>query len=179
MTCEWVRNSKLSNRQIGKLIDCFVLEAPSSKAAKMLKINRHSADRVGNIIRTKLAQEVEVDESYFGGKKKGKRRQGAANKVPVFGILKLGGKVYTGIVDDVSRKTLQGIIRSKVIPQSVIYSDSFRSYDGLVLDGFKHFRISHDDEFSDGKNNHINGIENFWGFAKTKLKRYYGVSRTH
>ena len=75
MTSKWVRNSKLSNRQIGKLIDCFVLVVPSSKAAKMLKINRHSADRVGNIIRTKLTQEVEVDESYFGGKKKGKRGQ--------------------------------------------------------------------------------------------------------
>jgi len=99
--------------------------------------------------------------------------------VPVFGILKRNGRVYTRVVEDVSRKTLRKIIRTRVIPESVIYSDSFRSYNGLVLDGFKHYRIDHDKEFMNRKRNHINGIENFWGYAKTKLKRYYGVSREH
>lgn len=189
MASKWIKNSKLSNRQIGKLIDYFALEVPANKAAKMLGINRHSAERVYNTIRIQLAKEcekrsplggeVEVDESYFGGKHKGKRGRGAAKKVPVFGVLKRSGRVYTRIVDDVSRNSLRSIIRTQVIPESVIYSDSFRSYDGLVLDGFKHFRINHDDEFSNGKKNHINGIENFWGYAKTKLKRYYGVSRSH
>lgn len=78
-----------------------------------------------------------------------------------------------------SRKTLRQIIRTKVVPESVIYTDSFRSYDGLVLDGFKHFRINHQECFATGKQQHINGIENFWGYAKTKLKSYYGVSREH
>ena len=78
-----------------------------------------------------------------------------------------------------SRKTLQRIIRTKVIPESVIYSDSFRSYNGLVLDGFKHYRIEHDRRFiTEGRNN-INGIEKLWGYAKTKLRRYYGVSSGH
>jgi transposase len=189
MTSKWVTNSKLSNRQIGKLIDYFVLEVSAIKAAKMLEINRHSSERVYHIIRVKLSREcenetpfgreIEVDESYFGGSRKGQSGRGAAGKVPVFGILRRNGKVYTRIVDNVSHKTLRKIIRTKVIPRSVIYSDRFHSYDGLVLDGFKHFRINHDEEFSNGKGNHINGIENFWGYVKTKLKRYYGVSRTH
>ena len=189
MSSKWVNNSKLTNRQIGRLIDYFVLEVPAIKAAKVLSINRHSAERIYTIIRINIAREcekesllggeVEVDESYFGGKRRGQRGRGAADKVPVFGILKRNGKVYTRIVEDVSRKTLQRIIRTKVIPESAIYSDSLRSYNGLVLDGFKHYRIDHDRGFISEGRNHINGIENFWGYAKTKLKRYYGISRMY
>jgi len=189
MSSNWIKNSKLTNRQIGRLIDYFVLEVPAIKAAKVLSINRHSAERIYTIIRINIAREcekesplggeVEVDESYFGGKRRGQRGRGAADKVPVFGILKRGDKVYTRIVEDVSRKTLRKIIRTKVIPESVIYSYSFRSYNGLVLDGFKHYRIDHDRGFINEGRNHINGIENFWGYAKTKLKRYYGVSRRY
>ena len=189
MSSKWIKRSKLNNRLVGRLIDYFVLEVPAIKAAQMLSLNRHTAERIYNVIRVKLAiecekqspfrGEVEIDESYFGGKRRGKRGRGAADKVPVFGILKRNGRVYTRVVDDVSRKTLRSVIRTRVIPKSVIYSDSFRSYNGLVLDGFKHYRIDHDKEFTNTKRNHINGIENFWGYAKTKLKRYYGVSREH
>ncbi|MBM3256417.1 MAG: IS1595 family transposase [Candidatus Moranbacteria bacterium] len=184
-----IKNSKLSNRQIGKLIDFFVLEVPALKAAKVLKINRHSAEKVYQIIRANLALkceeespfkgEVEVDESYFGGRRKGNRGRGAPGKVPVFGILKRNGKVYTRIVKDVSRSTLRKIIRTRIVPESIVYSDSFRSYNGLVLDGFKHFRIDHEREFTRSRYNHINGIENFWGYAKTKLKKYYGIDRKY
>lgn len=186
MASKLIPKSKLTNRQISQVIDLFVLEVPAIKVAKVLKINRHSTERIYTIIRLCLAREceslspftgeVEVDESYFGGKRKGNRGRGAAGKVPVFGLLKRNGKVYTQIVTDVSRDTLRKIIHSQVIPESVVYSDSFRSYDGLVLDGFKHYRINHDKEFAK-KRNHINGIENFWGYAKTKLKRYYGIDR--
>jgi len=184
-----IKNSKLTNRQLNELVKYFALEVPASRAAKVMNINRHSAERIYQIIRRCLAREcelhsplggeVECDESYFGGKRKGNRGRGAGGKVPVFGLLKRNGKVYTRIVEDVSRKTLRQIIRTKVVPESVIYTDSFRSYDGLVLDGFKHYRINHQKYFAMSRRNHINGIENFWGYAKTKLKSYYGVSRGH
>jgi transposase len=184
-----ITNSKLTNRQLNELIKYFALEVPASRAAKVMQINRHSAERVYQVIRRCMAREcelhsplggeVECDESYFGGRRKGPRGRGAAGKVPVFGLLKRNGKVYTRIVEDVSRKTLRQIIRTKVVPESVIYTDSFRSYDGLVLDGFKHFRINHQEAFATSRRQHINGIENFWGYAKTKLKSYYGVSREH
>ena len=189
MSKRLVKNSKLTNRQLNELVKYFALEVPASRAAKVMNINRHSAERVYQIIRRCLAREcerhnplggeVECDESYFGGKRKGKRGRGAAGKVPVFGLLKRNGKVYTRIVEDVSRKTLRHIIKTKVVPESIIYTDSFRSYDGLVLDGFKHYRINHQECFATSKRQHINGIENFWGYAKTKLKSYYGVSRGH
>jgi transposase len=184
-----IKNSKLTNRQLNQLLGYFALEVPASRAAKVMGINRHSAERVYHVTRRCLARdcelhsplggEVECDESYFGGRRKGPRGRGAAGKVPVFGLLKRNGKVYTRIVEDVSRKTLRQIIRTKVVPESVIYTDSFRSYDGLVLDGFKHFRINHQECFAKSRRQHINGIENFWGYAKTKLKSYYGVSREH
>ena len=188
MTKRLIKNSKLTNRVLGRLIDFFALEVSAKKAAMALGINRHSAERVYHLIRLRLAAEcekqspfegeVEVDESYFGGHRKGNRGRGAAGKVPVFGLLKRQGMVYTRIVKDVSRETLRKIIRTQVVPESIIYSDGFRSYDGLILDGFKHYRIRHEETFA-RKYNHINGIENFWGFTKTKLKKYYGINRKY
>ena len=187
MSRRLIRHSKLTNRQLNELVKYFALEVPAARAAKVMSINRHSAERVYQVIRRCLAREcelhnplggeVECDESYFGGRRKGPRGRGAAGKVPVFGLLKRNGKVYTRIVKDVSRKTLRQIIRTKVVPESVLYTDSFRSYDGLVLDGFKHYRINHQETFATSKRQHINGIENFWGYAKTKLKSYYGINR--
>src|SRR3989344_3622372 len=184
-----IPRSKLTNRQLNELVRFFVLEVPDSRAAREMGVNRHSAGRVYTAIRKRIARfcererllgrgEHEVDESYFGGHRKGNRGRGAAGKVPVFGLLKRQGMVYTRIVKDVSRETLRKIIRTQVVPESIIYSDGFRSYDGLILDGFKHYRIRHEETFA-RKYNHINGIENFWGFTKTKLKKYYGINRKY
>lgn len=121
--------------------------------------------------------EVEVDESYFGGHRKGNRGRGAAGKVIVFGILKRNGRVYTRPVPNVGRSTLRLIIKQKVPDGSTIYSDSFGSYDGLITDGYRHHRINHATEFTHGKRNHINGIESFWSYAKAKMQKHYGVPR--
>lgn len=184
-----IPRSKLSNRTLNRIIDMFVLEVPARKAAGELGVHRHSVERVYMYIRrcmalacedeARFSGEVEVDESYFGGHRKGNRGRGAVGKVAVCGLLKRNGKVYTAPVPDVSRKTLRSIIRDKVADGSTIYSDSFRSYDGLITDGYKHYRINHAKEFTRGKRNHINGIESFWAFAKTKLRRYYGTRRSH
>ena len=184
-----IPGSKLRNRHINKLIRYFVLEVPASRAARELHVNRHTADRIYTVIRKCIViacekeaplgrGEHEVDKSYFGGHRKGNRGRGVAGKVVVFGILKRNGRVYATPVPDVSASTLRSVIRKKVPEGSAIYSDSFASYDGLITDGYKHYRINHETEFTLGKRNHINGIENFWGFAKTKLRRYYGVNRS-
>ena len=72
--------------------------------------------------------EVELDESYFGGVRKGKRGRGAGGKTAVFGILKRQGKVYTVVVDDTKANTLMPVIKRKIKPDSVVYTDSYRSY---------------------------------------------------
>ena len=115
-----------------------------------------------------------MDESYFGGVRKGKRGRGAAGKIAVFGLLKRGGNVYTKIVADTKTSTLMPIITSKVAPDSIVYTDSYRSYNALDVTDFYHHRINHSELFAHG-HNHINGIENFWNQAKRILRKYNGI----
>lgn len=122
---------------------------------------------------------VEVDESYFGPRRvRGKRGRGAGRKTIVFGILKRSGKVYTKIVPSAEGAILLRIIKQKVGSGSVIHSDGWTSYDGLVDMGYrKHYRVYHGkNEFARGRS-HINGIENFWGPAKVRLAKYRGMHK--
>ena len=119
---------------------------------------------------------VELDESYFGGVRKGKRGRGAAGKVVVFGILKRGGKVYTKVVSDTKTETLLPLITRKIAPDSIVYTDCYRSYNALDVSDFYHERIIHSALFAIGRN-HINGIENFWNQAKRVLRKYNGIPK--
>lgn len=75
---------------------------------------------LGNDGKTSFTGEIEVDESYFGDVRKGKRGRGAAGKVPVFGILKRDGRVYTQVIPDAAGRTLMPIIQGRVQPDSVV-----------------------------------------------------------
>lgn len=122
--------------------------------------------------------EIEVDESYFGGRRKGNRGRGASGKIPVFGLLKRGGKVYTKVVPDAKKETLVPIIEQKVRPDSIVYTDSWPAYNVLDTSGFKHYRINHSKLFAD-KKNHFNGIENFWNQAKRHMRKFNGIPKEH
>lgn len=183
-----MRKSRLSRSIQGKLVEHFVAGTTARCAASLVGVNFKTAayyfHRLREIIAYQLEAEshevfggeIEVDESYFGGTRKGKRGRGAAGKVPVFGLLKRGGRVYTKIIPDASSATLIPIIERKVIPDSIVYSDCWRAYNVLDVSEFKHYRINHSKLFSDGKN-HINGIENFWNQAKRHLRKFNGVPR--
>ena len=121
---------------------------------------------------------VELDESYFGGQRKGRRGRGAAGKVVVFGILKRNGRVYTVVVDNAKSETLLPVIKKKIMPDSIVYTDSLSSYDKLDVSGFIHHRINHSKEFAD-RQNHINGIESFWNQAKRHLRKFNGIPKEH
>ncbi len=116
-----------------------------------------------------------MDERYVGGRRQGKRGRGAAGKLPVFGILERGGKVKVEVVPDVRAETLLREAIAKVKRGSLIYTDRFGSYDGLVCYGFRHERIDHGQRFANGKV-YINGIEGFWSYAKERLLKYHGLS---
>jgi transposase len=166
-----------------------VLEVTARAAADLMEIEANTAAlfyrKLRKIIAEKLeaegsefAGEIELDESYFGGVRKGKRGRGAAGKVPVFGILKRGGKVYTQMIDNTQTETLMPIIQRKIRPDSIVYTDSYRSYNALDISEFKHYRINHSQLFAD-RHNHINGIENFWNQAKRILRKYNGIPAKH
>lgn len=126
----------------------------------------------------KLNGEIELDESYFGGRRKGKRGRGANNKAIVFGILERKGKVHVVVVENVQAKTLMEKIKRKTKKGSVFYTDTFKSYNDLKQFG-KHNKINHKKEFANGNHNHINGIEGFWSYAKEKFKKYHGINKTN
>lgn len=88
--------------------------------------------------------EYEFDESYFGAKRiRGKRGRGAVGKTPVFGLLKRGEKVFVTIVPDCSKESLMPIIQGLILEQSTICTDGWAAYDGLVLNGYEHYRVYH------------------------------------
>ena len=179
---------KLLRKQQIKLLEYFVLEVTARSAADMMGIQTNTAilfyRKLREIIAYYLEQEaheifdgaVELDESYFGGVRKGKRGRGAAGKVAVFGILKRGGKVYTKVVVNTKAETLMPLITRKIAPDSVVYTDCYRSYNALDVSDFYHQRINHSKLFATGKN-HINGIENFWNQAKRVLRKYNGIPK--
>ena len=92
--------------------------------------------------------------------------------------LKRNGRVSTEIVPDCQKPTLQAIIRGRVALESVIHSDGWGGYDGLVDMGYRwHLTVAHGrGEWARGEA-HINGIEGFWGFAKSRLAKFRGMNK--
>lgn len=181
--------SRISEVKFKQIVKLFSEDLMATQTANILGVSRVSINRIYSLIRQKIAWycqqqspykgEIEVDESYFGARRvKGKRGRGAYGKTIVFGIFKRNGKVYTEIVPDASKATLQAVIRGKVDIESVIHSDKWRGYNGLVDLGYqKHLRVDHGkDEFVNATS-HINGIEGFWGLAKTRLTKFKGVHK--
>jgi transposase len=165
----------------------FYLEVSARKAAKELELDyetvqsrfmqfRRKIEEYCNQDAKKSKGKFELDESYFGGKRKGQRGRGAKNKAIVFGILERKGKVHTVIVKDVSAETLMSEIKNKTNKGSVFYTDGWKSYNSLEQYG-KHNVINHDKELVDKNHNHINGIEGFWSFAKERFHKYHGIDK--
>ena len=180
------RRSRLSKAKRDQLVEHFVAGTTARAAAELVGVHRNTAASFYTRNRTVIAEEtqkassvcgeIEVDESYFGGRRKGKRGRGAGGKVPVFGLLKRGGRVYTVMIPNARTDTLMPIMERLIQPDSIVYTDGFSSYDALDVSDFHHVRINHSERFVDERN-HINGIENFWNQAKRHLRRFNGVPK--
>jgi transposase len=172
-----------------------LLEQSVENISMRTTIERKRVIRALTIIREVLEKDVpdiftgvvEVDETYLGGQWRNKRKvirdQGTkrgrgTKKQPVFGILCRNGKVWAEVVDDVEAETLLPLISSKVTPGSVVCSDTWKAYTGIAARGYVHRLVNHGErQYSDGKGNHINGLEGFWGFLKRKLASKGGIRR--
>jgi len=190
MKNKYIKGTHLSERKFKAIMKLFAAENQASQISLLTNTNRNTINRILNKTRNRIKElaekesifskgEVEIDESYFGARRiKGKRGRGAYGKIKVFGLKKRDGNVYTQIVNNCSVNELYPIIAEKVTTDNTIYSDEFRTYDGLVNFGYKkHYRVKHSkDNFANGKA-HINGIENFWGIAKVRLSKFRGMSK--
>ena len=196
---EATRRSSLTQRQCPKcrckwsyrraqvrwsLLKAFCLGSSAHQAARTLGCDygtahgcfeqlREGIRQLAQQERQALLGEIELDESYFGGRRKGMRGRGAAGKVPVFGLLERGGKVYSLVVPDCTKQTLMGLIERHSVKGSVYYTDEFKSYRDLKRFG-KHLPVNHSKTFGN-RRSHINGIEGFWSFAKHLHYKTRGV----
>jgi len=185
------KGSHISCRKFRDILRYFSEDINATTTARLSNVNRNSINKIYLEIRKKIALycdsnsklgvgEIEVDESYFGARRvKGIRGRGANGKTLVFGMLKRGDKVYTQIVKNCSASELLPIIEGLADKDSVLYTDCWKSYDGLVDYGYKqHYRVKHSaNQFADGRN-HINGIENFWGLCKVRLAKFRGINKS-
>ena len=185
----YYRRSRISEKAFRGLTKAFAMDLTATDSAELTGLSVRSVNDIYLKIRQRIAEhceaqspfrgEVEIDESYFGPKRiRGKRGRGAGGKTIVFGVLKRGDCVYTQIVPDVKKSTLRKAIRGKVDLDTIVHSDGWPGYDGLVDVGYaKHLRVNHgDDEFANARS-HINGIESFWSYAKHRLARFHGIPK--
>ena len=188
MKNKYAKRARISEAKIREIVRYVAADLTALQAAALRGLNRNTVNRLYRGVRERMllaceAQRrlfgvVEVDESFFGARRvKGRRGRGADGKTVVFGIFERQGHVYTEIVPDCSKPTLQGIIRGRVDPRTVINADGWRGYHGLVDLGDGHVRVDQArDEFTKGTV-HINGIEGFWGLAKVRLTKFKGLPR--
>jgi transposase-like protein len=194
---KYVIRSRISEAKFRRIILLFSEDLSATQISHLTRLSRQTINKYLAAIRLRILElsllqsdplvgQIEVDESYFGvgsapwvRRVRGKRGRGARGKTIVFGLLKRGDEVYTEVVPDCKSATLQRIIKGKTSIDSVIHSDGWRGYNGLVDFGYKkHFRVHHSkNEFARG-NSHINGIESFWGYAKNRLVKFKGMDKS-
>ena len=122
----------------------------------------------------KFAGICEVDETYVGGKSKGPRGRGAANKIPVVGIKeRTSGKILLKAVNNVKASTLASFIRNYANPGAEIHTDEFKSYLWLDSSEFVHNSVNHSETYVRAGNIHTNGIENVWSLFKRAVTGVY------
>ncbi|MDQ3271197.1 MAG: IS1595 family transposase [Pseudomonadota bacterium] len=185
----YFRRSKLSEAKLRQILRYFAMDLTATDCAELSGVSVRSINTIYLRLRRRMAEqcekvsplggELEAGESYFGPRRvRGLRGRGAGRKTVVFGLLKRGNSVYTEIVPDATKRTLQAIIRGKADIASIIHTDRWRGYDGLVDVGFdKHLRVNHgNNEFARGSV-HVNGIESFWSYAKRRMVQFNGVPK--
>ena len=190
-TGTWAGLSRVPDDTWLWLVKLFELELTASQAAVQTGVSYPTALKVFTVIRRAILaeaepelfrREVEADESYFGPRKPRRSRghpknhgRSTPHKTPVFGILERQGHVQVSVVPDCSAETLRHHTLRWVKRGTLVYTDKWASYDTLAFCGYRHLKIDHGRHFSRGKV-HINGLEGFWSYAKTKFIKHHGVS---
>src|SRR5258708_6141491 len=130
---------------------------------------------------SKLGGEVEVDETFIGGKARnmhkskkigrGFEKRGITGKTVVMGMLQRGGKVTTKVISERDKATLHSHVAECIETGTTVYSDEWGAYDGLNSN-YIHQIINHAEKYVDGRV-HTNGMENFWSLLKRGLSGTY------
>jgi transposase-like protein len=127
-----------------------------------------------------LGGTVEVDESYFGGKARGRFGRGHPKKVPVLALVQRGGRAFARPVERVNALTLKGAIREVVNRKARIMTDDFQSYKGLDKEYAGHGIVRHTrGEYALG-DTHTQTVESFFALMKRGVMgSFHHVSKKH
>jgi transposase len=185
-----LKHSRLSAGQTRRLLEHFVAGTPARTAAELIEINRNTATHFYHRIREVIAAHLptmdgsdgdalmEIHGAYFGGARKAQKASVTGNNTPVFGLLTRGGKVCTVMVANTREDTLLPILRTRVNPDALVYTNATHVSNALNRLGVRHRRVSQNDRFAPGPA-HLNGIENFWNQARRHLRKYNGIPSHH
>ena len=149
-----------------------------------------TAWRMFKQIRTLMSEDVslegeavEMDETYIGGKKRkgSKRGRGGEHKTCVVGAMQRGGSVVAIVATDATKKTLHGIAKEYILPETTVYTDDWRGYKGLDrVNSYEHKRINHSAGVYVVGTTHTNTIEGFWSLVKRGIGGvYHSVSKKY
>lgn len=162
---------------------------PAKELERQLGVTYKTAWRMAHEIRKHMGEvdgdaplsgDVEIDETYVGGKKEGKRGRGAAGKTVVFGMMQRNGDVMTKVVENVKRSTLQPIIKENVEEGSTVHTDELTSYKTLGKEGYEHKTVNHGRGEYVRDDIHVNSLEGYWSNFKKSLKgTHIHVSKQH
>ena len=157
-----------------------------------LGVTYKTAWRMAHLIRHELMQqdgdmmlsdEVEIDETYVGGRRRGVTGRPSGfdrQKTPVLGMVQRRGKVMAMTVPNVARATVMPRITTRVMPKTTIFTDEYKVYSRLPEAGYEHFRINHSEKVYVSGNVHTNTIEGFWSLVKRGIDGvYHAVSAKH
>jgi len=185
----WWNTTRISSYWKGKLVEYFALGLPVYRIRFRCPYHRSTVERWFRILRTviyrkvmkdsasKLSGKIELDETMFGGRRKGKRGWGAKAKHMVFGIYKRNGHVTTHIIGSRDGSTLIPLIGQATKSGSLYYTDDWYAYAFLPIRG-EHVVVKKQKGVPQGRD-HLNGIEGFWSYAKTWLYQYRGVPKQY
>jgi transposase len=188
----YLEHLRIPFNELSHLLYLFVLGVPSYRCRGYLSVSLKTAQRIYTLFRHAiydhsmdqlqamiLSGEIEMDETLYGGHRKGKRGWGAAGKHMVFGMYQRNGHVMTFPVADRKIDTLIPLVFQYSKPGSLYYSDDWHAYTRLSIKG-DHVVVRKERGMPKAKGrDHINGIEGFWSFSKNWLYQYRGIPKHH
>lgn len=191
-TRTYLESLRIPFNELSHLLYLFVLGVPAYRCHRYLNVSLKTAQKVYLIFRQAiydylaeqleqmiLSGEIEMDESLYGGHRKGKRGWGAAGKHLVFGLYQRNGKVITLPVPNRKTRTLIPLVAKHTRAGSLYYTDDWHAYTYLSIKG-NHVVVEKDSGAPKAKGrDHINGIEGFWSFSKHWLYQYRGIPKHH
>src|SRR5438874_2543313 len=134
MTNRYICDARISERKFKEVLKMYCADVAALTASKLVGVNRKTSQRIYGLLRRRVVEmameearpftgEVEIDESYFGPRRvRGRRGRGAGGKTPVIGLLKRGGRVFTGVVKNCSKAELEPIIKGQVLSKATVYT---------------------------------------------------------